>query len=161
MWVYPHNRPPCVPRRFSFPVVCAGLFGRCGKAWWLHPSLEQQTEFAPASAPGQPEKHHPRQNHQQRSPGRPIQMGQVWSGQANGGQRKTPLFPFPSLLYSTASIYAWRRKYIQKGAAALMNPPNERGRGKLIEEKAASLQEIGELKAKIQDMQTEIDQSMS
>ena len=31
--------------------------------------------------------------------------------------------------YSTASIYAWRRKYIQKGAVALMNPPNERGRG--------------------------------
>lgn len=28
--------------------------------------------------------------------------------------------------YSTASIYAWRRKYIQKGASALMNPPNER-----------------------------------
>lgn len=59
--------------------------------------------------------------------------------------------------YSTASIYAWRRKYIQKGAAALMNPPNERGRGKLIEGKAASSQEIGELKAKIQDMQMEID----
>lgn len=59
--------------------------------------------------------------------------------------------------YSTASIYAWRRKYIQKGAAALMNPPNERGRGKLIEGKAASSQEISELKAKIQDMQMEID----
>ena len=59
--------------------------------------------------------------------------------------------------YSTASIYAWRRKYIQKGAAELMNPRNERSRGKLIEGKAASSQEIGELKAKIQDMQMEID----
>lgn len=38
-----------------------------------------------------------------------------------------------------------------------MNPPNERGRGKLIEGKAASSQGIGELKAKIQDMQMEID----
>lgn len=54
--------------------------------------------------------------------------------------------------YSTASIYAWQRKYIRKGAAALMNPSNERGRGKLIEGKAASSQELGELKAKIQDM---------
>lgn len=59
--------------------------------------------------------------------------------------------------YSTASIYAWRRKYIQKGAAALMNPSNERSRGKLIEGNAASSQEIGELKAKIQDMQIELD----
>lgn len=38
-----------------------------------------------------------------------------------------------------------------------MNPRNERSRGKLIEGKAASSQEIGELKAKIQDMQMEID----
>ncbi len=59
--------------------------------------------------------------------------------------------------YSTASIYAWRRKYIQKGAAALMNPPNERRRGKLIEGNAASSQEIDELKTKIQDMQIELD----
>lgn len=33
--------------------------------------------------------------------------------------------------YSTARIYAWRRKYIQKGSAALMNSSNERRRGKL------------------------------
>ena len=59
--------------------------------------------------------------------------------------------------YSTASIYAWRCKYIRKCAAALMNPSNERGRGKLSEGKAASSQELGELKAKIQDMQMEID----
>lgn len=39
----------------------------------------------------------------------------------------------------------------------LINPPNERSRGKLVEGKAASSQEIGELKAKIQDMQIEID----
>ena len=38
-----------------------------------------------------------------------------------------------------------------------MNPPNERGRGKLIEGKAASSQELGELKVKIQDIQMEID----
>lgn len=38
-----------------------------------------------------------------------------------------------------------------------MNPPNERGRGKLIEGKATSSQESDELKSKIQDMQMEID----
>ena len=37
--------------------------------------------------------------------------------------------------YSTASLYAWLRKYIQKGAAALMNSPNKRSRGKLNKEK--------------------------
>lgn len=31
--------------------------------------------------------------------------------------------------YSKASIYQWRRKYIQKGRAALMEPPKERKRG--------------------------------
>ncbi|HQD38535.1 MAG TPA: helix-turn-helix domain-containing protein [Candidatus Avimonas sp.] len=35
--------------------------------------------------------------------------------------------------YSKASIYTWRKKYIQKGTVALMNPPNERLRGKLTE----------------------------
>ncbi len=30
--------------------------------------------------------------------------------------------------YSTASIYQWRRKYIQEGLAALMKPSNERTR---------------------------------
>jgi putative transposase len=59
--------------------------------------------------------------------------------------------------YSTASIYNRRRKYIQKGAAALMNASNERARGKLTEGKAASSEELDELKAKIQDMQLEID----
>ena len=59
--------------------------------------------------------------------------------------------------YSTASIYAWRRKYIQKGASALMNPPKERSRGKLTGGKPASSRELDELNAKIQDMQLEID----
>jgi hypothetical protein len=43
--------------------------------------------------------------------------------------------------YSTASIYNRRRKYIQKGAAALMNLSNERNRGKQREGKAASLED--------------------
>ena len=41
---------------------------------------------------------------------------------------------------SMANIYAWRREYIQKGAAVLMNPSNERTRGKLAERKAAFLE---------------------
>jgi transposase-like protein len=35
-------------------------------------------------------------------------------------------------------LYNWRRKYIQRGAAALINSSNERARGKLTEGKAAS-----------------------
>ena len=59
--------------------------------------------------------------------------------------------------YSTASIYAWRRKYLQKGAAALMNSSNERRRGKLTAGEPAPSRELDELKAKVQDMQLEID----
>lgn len=59
--------------------------------------------------------------------------------------------------YSTASIYAWRRKYLQKGAAALMNSSNERRRGKLAAGEPAPSKELDELKAKVQDMQLEID----
>ena len=59
--------------------------------------------------------------------------------------------------YSTASIYAWRRKYLQKGAAALMNSSNERRRGKLTAGEPAPSKELDELKAKVQDMQLEID----
>lgn len=59
--------------------------------------------------------------------------------------------------YSTASIYAWRRKYIQKGAAALMNSSNERRRGKLTAGEPAPSRKLDELKAKVQDMQMEID----
>ena len=59
--------------------------------------------------------------------------------------------------YSTASIYAWRRKYLQKGAAVLMNSFNERRRGKLTAGEPAPSRELDELKAKVQDMQLEID----
>lgn len=61
------------------------------------------------------------------------------------------------LSYSTASIYNWRKIYIRKGASALMRPPKERARGKLKEGQPASSKEIDELKAKIQDMELEID----
>ena len=59
--------------------------------------------------------------------------------------------------YSTASIYAWRRKYILKGTTALMNSPKEHNRGNLPEGKPASSAEIDDLKAKLTDMQMEID----
>lgn len=59
--------------------------------------------------------------------------------------------------YSTASIYNWRKIYIQKGESALMRPRNERPRGKLIEGHPASSPEIDELKAKIKEMELEID----
>ena len=58
--------------------------------------------------------------------------------------------------YSKASIYTWRKKYIQKGASALMNPHNERKRGTLIEGTASSSKEIDELKTQIKDMQLEL-----
>ena len=61
--------------------------------------------------------------------------------------------------YSTASIYAWRRKYLQKGAAALMNSSNERRRGKLTAGEPAPSRKLDELKAKVQDMQLESDLS--
>lgn len=59
--------------------------------------------------------------------------------------------------YSTASIYQWRLKYIRKGAAALMRPGKATPRGPLVEGQSTSSKEIEELKAKIQDMQLEID----
>ena len=59
--------------------------------------------------------------------------------------------------YNTASIYAWRRKYLQKGAAALMNSSNERRIGKLTAGGSAPSMELDELKARVQDMQLEID----
>ena len=51
--------------------------------------------------------------------------------------------------YSTASIYAWRRKYIQKGAVALMNSSNERSRGKLTVGESAPSKGLYELEAKV------------
>ena len=59
--------------------------------------------------------------------------------------------------YSTASIYTWRKKYIRKGAAALMNRSDERPRGDLTEGAPASTKELEQLKEQIQDMQMEID----
>lgn len=59
--------------------------------------------------------------------------------------------------YSTASIYIWRKKYIQKGVAGLMRSSKERERGTLKEGTPASFKEIEELKSKMQDMQLEID----
>ena len=54
------------------------------------------------------------------------------------------------------SIYTWRRKYLLKGAVALMNP-NDDPRGQLSEGKPASTSEIDALKAQVQNMQMEID----
>jgi len=58
--------------------------------------------------------------------------------------------------YSRASIYTWRKKYILKGATALMNT-NDDPRGKLPAGEPASSQEVEQLKAQMQDMQLEID----
>lgn len=59
--------------------------------------------------------------------------------------------------YSRASIYNWRRKYIQRGACALMNRPDEKPRGHLTEGAPVSAKELEALKEQIQDMQLEID----
>lgn len=59
--------------------------------------------------------------------------------------------------YSTASIYNWRKKYIKKGTVALMNPPNERPRGRLTEGSTSSNDEISILKEQVQNLQLEID----
>lgn len=59
--------------------------------------------------------------------------------------------------YSTASIYQWRRTYIQEGRAALMKPSNERERGPLKEGTPAATEEISKLKEQVQNMQFEID----
>lgn len=59
--------------------------------------------------------------------------------------------------YTKGSIYTWRRKYILKGTAGLMNDPKEHKRGKLSEGNPLSTAEIEELKNQIKDMQMEID----
>ena len=59
--------------------------------------------------------------------------------------------------YSTASIYTWRKKYMEKGAAALMGSPKERSRTNLQEGQTASSAEIDELKKRMMEMQLEID----
>lgn len=58
--------------------------------------------------------------------------------------------------YSRASIYTWRKKYILKGATALMNTGDD-PRGKLPKGEPISSKEVEQLKAQIQDMQLEID----
>lgn len=58
--------------------------------------------------------------------------------------------------YSRTIIYAWRKKYILKGAASLMNASDD-PRGKLSEGEPSSTKEVEQLKAQIQDMQLEID----
>ena len=58
--------------------------------------------------------------------------------------------------YSRASIYTWRKKYILKGATALMNTGDD-PRGKLPKGEPVSSKEVEQLKAQMQDMQLEID----
>ena len=58
--------------------------------------------------------------------------------------------------YSRASIYQWRRKYLQKGMTALMNPTDD-PRGKLVSGTASSSEEINELKSQVEDMRMQID----
>ena len=59
--------------------------------------------------------------------------------------------------YSTASIYSWRKKYLQKGRVALMPPGNDRKRGPLTEGSVADANKITEMQATIDQMQLEID----
>lgn len=58
--------------------------------------------------------------------------------------------------YTRTSIYAWRKKYLQKGAIALMNDKNIQPET-LKEGSAASNATVEELKAQMLDMQLEID----
>ena len=58
--------------------------------------------------------------------------------------------------YSRASIYAWRRTYVRKGAIALMNE-KDIARGKLTEGSSIDTKELEQLKEEVQDMRMEID----
>ena len=58
--------------------------------------------------------------------------------------------------YSRASIYTWRRKYLQKGMVALMTPADD-PRGTLMPGTVSSSEEIAALKAQMQEMQMQID----
>ena len=58
--------------------------------------------------------------------------------------------------YSRASIYIWRRKFLLKGAVALMNSADD-PRGNLPEGEMAPSLEMEKLGAQIQDMRMEID----
>lgn len=58
--------------------------------------------------------------------------------------------------YSRSSIYTWRKKYILRGASALMNKDDD-PRGKMIEGAPASSKELEQLKTQVFEMQLEID----
>lgn len=58
--------------------------------------------------------------------------------------------------YSRASIYTWRRKYLQRGMVALMNPADD-PRGDLAPGVPTSSEEMSELKAQIQNLQMQVD----
>ncbi len=58
--------------------------------------------------------------------------------------------------YSRSSIYIWRKKYILKGAAALMNHDDD-PRGELPEGRQSSSKEFELLKSQIQGMQPGTD----
>ncbi|HML37717.1 MAG TPA: IS3 family transposase [Bacillota bacterium] len=58
--------------------------------------------------------------------------------------------------YTKSSIFAWRKKYLREGAAALMNEKVIK-RSPLKEGSTSSDKEIAELKAQLFDMQLEID----
>ena len=59
--------------------------------------------------------------------------------------------------YSTASIYQWRKKYIQEGRAGLMPPSKDRKLGSLSGGTPATNQEIAHLQAQVQDLQMDVD----
>lgn len=58
--------------------------------------------------------------------------------------------------YTRTSIYPWRKKYLQKGAIALMSDKNIQPET-LEEDSAASNTNVKELKAQMLDIQLEID----
>ena len=58
--------------------------------------------------------------------------------------------------YSRASIYNWRRKYLQKGLVALVNP-SDVPREELVPGTFSATEDIAELKVQIQEMQMQID----
>lgn len=58
--------------------------------------------------------------------------------------------------YTRASIYSWRKKYLQGGTVALMNDKNIKP-DTLVEGTAAPTSDLLQLQAQIKDMQMEID----
>ena len=53
--------------------------------------------------------------------------------------------------YSRASIYNWRRKYLQRGLVSLMNPSDD-PREELVPGTFSATEDIAELKAQMQEM---------